>query len=184
MLVIVAYVQKVTLKCFFSWVIFFFFLLHIQIIFNSSLLFFIFFVNSDLKCFNNITACMCLEMNQKTSVISFKGLTVCNFFSCFCVTVCYNVIQYHYLRVMFSVESIVRTYFDPTLGSDVDNKVLLGAVGCHIFRYAASTEVNLYLENMEIDKQLLLCCHFLFEQSLVLCFPSQKQSYINFKIEN
>lgn len=89
---IVAYVQKVTLKCFFSWVIFFFFLLHIQIIFNSSLLFFIFFVNSDLKCFNNITACMCLEMNQKTSVISFKGLTVCNFFSCFCVTVCYNVI--------------------------------------------------------------------------------------------
>lgn len=57
-----------------------------------SLLFFIFSVNSDLKCFNNITACMCLEMNQKTSVISFKGLTVCNFFSCFCVTVCYNVI--------------------------------------------------------------------------------------------
>lgn len=85
---------------------------------------------------------------------------------------------------MFSVESTVRTYFDPTVGSDVDNKVLLGAVGCHIFRYAASTEVNLYLENMEIDKQLLLCCHFLFEQSLVLCFPSQKQSYINFKIEN
>lgn len=33
------------------------------------------------------------------------------------------------------MESNVRTYFDLTVGSDVDNKVLLGAVGCHIFKY-------------------------------------------------
>lgn len=50
------------------------------------------------------------------------------------------------------MESNVRTYFHLTVGSDVDNKVLLGAVGCHIFLYAASTEVNLYFENVEINK--------------------------------
>lgn len=57
---IVAYVQKVTLKCFFSWVIFFFFFVTYPDHHQLSLLFFIFSVNSDLKCFNNITVHVCV----------------------------------------------------------------------------------------------------------------------------